>query len=138
MKHTLRTLFVSALACALMLCCPLRGAGVVVRFAPGTPDVGPFPADALTIADAQQKTGRRMNLPLPDCQAQRSACQDVAAINDLDGFSIAPRIQVRFSGAINPDTLREGVFLVVLNNLTGEEYGLAWTGATIPLNQLIY
>src|SRR5262245_281045 len=122
----------------LILCRPLFGAGVIVRFAPDSPDVGPFPTDALTIADAQQKTGRRMNLPLPDCQAQPSACQDVAAINDLDGFSIAPRIRARFASEIDPDTLSEGLFLVVLNNLTSEEYGLAWTGATIPLNQLIY
>ena len=31
------------------------------------PSIGPFPSDQFTVADASHITGRRVNLPLPDC-----------------------------------------------------------------------
>lgn len=122
---------------ALFLAMQASGA-VAVRFDPASPDVGPFPADALTVVDANQKTGRRVNLPLPDCQVQPSACIDIRAVNELDGFHAHPRIRVRFSGPVNPDTLRAGIWLHALENLTDEEYGLHREGEWIPINEVVY
>ena len=51
-------------------------AAVTVRFAPDQPDVGPFPTDFLTVPDPTQKTGLRVNLPLPDCTARPTDCQE--------------------------------------------------------------
>src|SRR5437588_463377 len=116
----------------------LQPGNVKVLFAPASPDVGPFPNDALTVADPAQKTGLRMNLPLPDCQAEPSTCLEITAVNQLDGFSIEPRFRVRFSGPINPDTLRDGIFLVWLEDLTNEEYGLQPFGAVTPINSVSY
>ncbi len=116
---------------------PLAG-GVTVRFDPSTPSVGPYPTDVLTIDDASQKTGRRVNLPLPDCTAQPSTCEEIGRLNQLDGFNVYPRMSVRFSGPINADTLRSGMFLVALDNLTAEEWGLARKHEVIPINQVIY
>ncbi len=111
---------------------------VRVMFNPTSPDVGPFPTDALAAPDSAQKTGIRVNLPLPDCQAEPSTCEEIAMINQLDGFDIEPRLRVRFSGPINPDTLREGIFLIWLDDLTDEEYGLQPFGHVTPINSVSY
>jgi hypothetical protein len=116
----------------------LWGGGVTVRFDPSSPDTGPFPTDALTVADPAQKTGRRINIPLPDCQRRSSDCEELAVVNEYDGFSLFPRIRARFSGPVDTATLREGIFFVAFENLTNEEYGLGPTGKVIPINQVIY
>jgi pimeloyl-ACP methyl ester carboxylesterase len=110
----------------------------VVRFDPSSPAVGPFPTDFLTVADPAQKTGRRINLPLPDCATQPSSCQELGFLNQLDGFGLQPRIRVRFSGPVNPDTLRAGIGFVWLDNLTNDEFGLQPPGHVTPINQVIY
>ncbi|MEO7145297.1 MAG: hypothetical protein ABI165_17515, partial [Bryobacteraceae bacterium] len=84
------------------------------------------------------KTGLRVNLPLPDCSAQPSTCTELTLLNQLDGFSPNPRVSVRFSGPINADTLRAGMFLVALDNLTNEEYGLQAYGGVVLINQVVY
>lgn len=124
--------------CCVLLARGVVGAGVVVRFDPANPEIGPFPTDALTVADPSQKTGRRVNLPLPDCAAQPSSCAELSAINQLDGFSVRPRLRLRFSSPINPDTLRDGVVFVALDNLTQEESGVQQAGGVIPINEVIY
>jgi dienelactone hydrolase len=101
-------------------------------------NASPFPSDAFTVADTAQKTGLRMNLPLPDCKAEPSTCAEIGLINELDGFSINPRIQVRFPGPIDVNTLRDGIFFVWLNDLTTEEYGLHPAGYVTPINQMLY
>ena len=50
------------------------------------PDTGPFPSDIFTVADCRHNTGRRVNLPYPDCAVHVSDCEDVDVINTLDGF----------------------------------------------------
>lgn len=102
---------------SILLPLSLFGQATSVRFEPASYNGGPFPTDALTVPDALQKTGRRVALPLPDCVAQPGAYGEVEEINRLDGFDIAPRLRVRFSSAVNVDTLRDGVFLVALENL---------------------
>jgi hypothetical protein len=56
----------------------LPGAGVKARFDPASPSVGPFPTDALTVADPAQKTGLRINLPMPDCEAEAAPARNLS------------------------------------------------------------
>ena len=102
--------------------------GVAVRFDPGTPATGPFPTDYLTVADAAQKTGRAVRLPSPDCSAEPSECALVAALNELDGFHLTPRMTVSFSAAIDPSTLRAGIVVVRLGQV----------GRLSTINQVVY
>src|SRR5918997_1948778 len=86
-----------------------RGVGVLVALLVGSvlvaceppPPLVIRPDDALTVADANQTTGRRMALPLTDCAARPSDCDEVRLINGLDGWDLDPRVEVRFSGAID-------------------------------------
>ncbi len=88
----------------LLLCAPLSWAADVTV-------VSLFPTDTLTVPDAAQVTGLRVNLPLPDCNAQPSTCAEITALNQLDGFSVNPRIAIRFSGPIDPNAARSAIFL---------------------------
>lgn len=121
--------FLLILGCAA----PCLGAGVRVLFDPASRQVGPFPSDRLTVADPAQKTGVRVNLP--ECA---EPCPEVALLNELDGFHVLARVNARFSAAVNLDTLRDGIKLVALDNLTQEEYGLKRPGDVIPINQVVY
>src|ERR1035438_8820032 len=78
----------------------LCATGVTVNWNPGDPAVGPYPTDMLTTPDSTQKNGAHINLPMPDCTAAPTDCQDVQLINQLDGFQTAPRIRGTFSGPI--------------------------------------
>ncbi|HUG86641.1 MAG TPA: cell wall-binding repeat-containing protein [Euzebya sp.] len=62
-----------------------------------------FPSDALTVADPAQATGRRLALPLPDCDQQASRCADLRHVNTLDGFDVLPRVAVRLDRAPDGD-----------------------------------
>ncbi len=114
------------------------GAGVRVLFNPANPDIGPFPSEALMVPDATQKTGRRMAMPLPDCTEQPATCAELTLINQFDGYSLFPRIRVRFSGPINPATLRDGIFFVTLDQLQQTEAGMTARGARTPINEVVY
>jgi len=73
----------------------------------------PFPTDRFTLTDSAQNTGRRVNLPTPNCAVSPSNCGDVALLNQLDGFNIQPRISIPFDGAIDPSTVNNNtVFLI--------------------------
>lgn len=116
----------------LLLMTALPGADTRLLFDPSRIEIGPFPTDALTVADARQKTGRRMNLPLPDCQAEPSTCAEYSLINQYDGYDPSARARVRFSGPIQVETLRQGVHFVWLDSLAPGEFNLGesatWTG----------
>jgi hypothetical protein len=56
------------------------------------------------VADSTQNTGRRVNLPYPDCAIRMSDCEDLDVINTLDGFGLQTRISIPFDGAIAPTT----------------------------------
>jgi uncharacterized protein (TIGR03437 family) len=111
---------------------------VTARFEPATPSVGPFPTDYLTVADSAQKTGKRLNLPLTDCGGTISGCSEVALLNQLDGFNLQARINVRFNGAIDPASLRNGIYLLWLDNLLSEEKGIQASGHITAVNQVVY
>jgi hypothetical protein len=122
----------------LLLCCavPLLAQRVRVEFDPWTPATGPFPTDWLTVPDEAQKTGRRVNLPLAGCQAPAGDCAELALLNQLDGYHLQPRIRVKFSGAVNPETLRAGVFFVWLETAYARSWPLGRTGDRTPVNQV--
>jgi pimeloyl-ACP methyl ester carboxylesterase len=129
-----------AILLLFLVCAPvLPAGGVTVRWDPRDPAIGPFPNDFLTVPDPSQKSGRRINLPMPpDCTAAPSDCQDVQLINQLDGFQTAPRIRVSFSAPIDVNTLYNAIYYVPLDNLTREEPGINQFGQKIPINQIIY
>src|ERR1700722_9487294 len=62
-------------------------AAVTVQFNPADPTVGPFPTDFLTVPDPNQKTGVRINMPLPDCSVD--AGQVIPAPNAGQNGSIS-------------------------------------------------
>jgi hypothetical protein len=75
----------------------------------------PFPSDRFTVPDAQQLTGLRVNVPLPNCATNPSDCADLTLVNQLDGFNPQPRISIPFDGAIDVSTVNSStVFLVQL------------------------
>ena len=123
---------------SLLLCCSLQAAGVVVNFDPANPAVGPFPTDNLTTPDPAQKTGLRINIPMPDCDSRPSECLEATALNELDGFHLQPRLSVSFSDAVNPATLKSGILIVWLDNLTTDEAGQGEMGKVTAVNQMVY
>jgi len=60
-----------------------------------------FPSNRLTTKDPEQITGRRVVLPLHNCRSRPSDCNDRRLLNQLDGFDIDPRIEVRFDRRID-------------------------------------
>ncbi len=101
-----------ALAAASLLLAS-TAAAVEPRFEPDGP--GPFPSDRLTVPDPTQRTGLRVALPLPNCRAEPSACDDVRLLDELDGFDLSPRLAVPFSGPIDPWSVSpRSLFLVRL------------------------
>ena len=74
-----------------------------------------LPSDRLTTPDPGQLTGRRIALPPPDCATDAAGCDEVALLNELDGWSVNPRISIRFSGPIALDSVsRTSAFIVPL------------------------
>lgn len=102
------------------------------------PAVGPFPSDALAILDPAQKTDLRVNLPasfeICDPASSPSVCADqttIGLINQLDGFSLNPRLMACFSGPIDPATLRAGIQILPVVPLLGP-------GAPVSINQILF
>lgn len=117
----------------------MDAAGVSVKFDPSRPEIGPFPTDYLTAPATNTRTARRVRMPQPaDCQAQPNACQEAWLLQDFDGFNLQARVRVNFSGAVNPDTLKAGVFLVARDLVVAEDRGLHKPGDVVALNQIVY
>ena len=113
------------------------GANTKIDFDPRNPNLGPFPTDYLTTPDARQRTGLRVNLPLPDCATRSSDCGETALLNQLDGFHQNARITLHFSGVIQPETLRENVFIAWLDPAPGR-FPVYPAGKLSPVNELVY
>jgi hypothetical protein len=96
---------------------------------PGTPAaLRLFPSNALTVPDASQATGLRMNLPKPNCVVRKSDCAEINLINQLDGFDLDPTISIGFAGSpINVARVTDGT--VFVQNVIG--------GPRIGLNRLV-
>ncbi|MGH7398227.1 MAG: Ig-like domain-containing protein, partial [Candidatus Rokuibacteriota bacterium] len=75
-----------------------------------------FPSDRQTVPDPRQSTGRRVALALPDCGTDPAGCDEIRLVNELDGFSVNPRLAIRFSGPIDLASLtRAGAFILPLS-----------------------
>ena len=78
-----------------------------------TPDKTLFPSDQFTVAENRNLSRRRVNLPKPaDCTANKSECEDLDVLNQLDGFSLRPRVTIPFDGEIDPATVQGNVFFI--------------------------
>ncbi len=65
--------------------------------------------------DRTQRTGLRVANPVARCVPVRSACDDLRLLAELDGFDLEPRLQIRFTGAIDVGSVStRSVFLVRL------------------------
>jgi hypothetical protein len=108
---------------AVCLAAALLGLPAAAQAAPSL-----FPSDSLTVKDGRQLTGERLALPLPDCSARPSECDDTRLLNELDGFDLDPRIEVGFGQPID------------LSRVTGDSVYLQPTGggARIPLNRIVW
>ena len=81
------------------------------------PAGAPFPSDIYTVADEATNSGLRVDLPLPECAAQPSDCEDVQVINTLDGFNLQPRLTIPFDGPIDVNSVSSHtIFLIRLAN----------------------
>jgi hypothetical protein len=115
------------------------------RFDLPAPPGSPFPSDRFTVADPEQNTGRRVQLPAPsDCIAQKSDCEDIADLNRLDGFSLTPRVTIPFDGDIQLSSVTiENLFLLPLGpaseSCDGDDVlANVRVGAPIALNQFVW
>jgi hypothetical protein len=97
---------------------PLQNSNTVhVLFGFNTTESGIFPSDVFTVSDDEQKTGLRVNLPLPDCSVRMSGCMDLTHVNKLDGFNLQPRVTIPFDGDIDPATVNSSnTFFVELGD----------------------
>ncbi len=89
----------------------------------------PFPSDLFTVADASNRTGRRVKMPRPDCShlpPGPSDCDDIDVINQLDGFNIMPRISIPFDGAIDPASVSSNSVFIVELAQQGDETTIEW------------
>ena len=103
------------LVAALLLMPALASAATHPLFNLGSPTQSPFPSDRFTVFDFQQRTGLRVNMPLPNCASRPSDCADLTLVNQLDGFNLQPRLSIPFDGAIDVSTVNSHtVFLIRL------------------------
>src|SRR5262249_17072733 len=98
---------------------------------------GPFPSDWFTVPDASHNTARRVNLPLPDCDERRSDCEDINALNTLDGFNLPPRPSIPFDGPIDVQSVTsDAVFLISLGSTLDQ--GGDPAGTVVGINQIVW
>lgn len=103
-----------------------------------TPAGGPFPSDWFTVPDDAQNTGRHVSLPLPDCERHASRCEDLAVINELDGFNLQPRLSIPFDGPIDADSVTsETVFLISLGSTLPSEDAMP-RGTVVGVDQVVW
>jgi len=117
----------------ILLFAAIGAAGQDVRVA-----ADPFPTDRLTVPDDTQKTGRRVSLPLPDCEGRASDCAELAMINQYDGFNVQARASVRFTAAIDTGTLRDGVFYLWLDPAWSRENLVRPAGTLTRVNRVVW
>jgi hypothetical protein len=94
----------------------------------GPPAPTIFPSNTLTVGDPAQATGRRVNMPKPDCSVQPSHCDEITLINRLDGFDVDPAVAIGFAGAIDVGRVNDSNMYV--QRVAG--------GARIGLNRLVW
>ena len=100
------------------------------------PNTGPFPSDWFTVEDPSHNTGRRANMPLPDCSVRVSDCEDLDVINTLDGFNLQPRLSIPFDGPIDPRSVTsDTIFLISLGSTLPSNTPV---GRIVGINQVVW
>src|SRR5881628_1866447 len=119
----------------LLLLTPLASAAAVeALFDLSSTITGPFPSDRFTLSDHDNKTGRRVSLPKPDCAVRPTDCADVDVINTLDGFNLQPRLSIPFSGSIDVSSVSSStVFLVRVGDGHGRR-----SRHVVGINQVVW
>jgi Bacterial virulence factor lipase N-terminal len=114
----------------------VRSQRVFARFDLERPRTGPFPSDIFTVKDVKNITGRRLNYPLPNCDARPSDCDDLEIVNTFDGWGLEQQVSIPFTGDVDPESVSsDSVFLI---NLSSELSGHSPTGALIGINQIVW
>ncbi len=72
-----------------------------------------FPSDRQTVPDPRQSTGRRVALALPDCAVDPAGCDEIRLVNELDGWSVNPRVAIRFSGPVALESVTKATAFIV-------------------------
>jgi hypothetical protein len=112
-----------------------RAARVQALFDLNIQSGGPFPSDRFTVPDAGNRTGRRVNLPLPNCTTNPSDCNDLAVVNTMDGFNLLPRISIPFDGPIDASTVSSATVYLVELGQSGADTIVA---NTVGINQIVW
>ena len=122
MSRTFTTRRLAAVCATVLvsLAIPSAASAGPVTPAGAGPHVTLFPSNALTVRDFTQLTGRRVNLPMPDCTTNPTDCNTVTELNQLDGFDIDPRISLTFDGPVDP-------VAVAAHVTVGRLGGLPWS-----------
>ncbi len=95
--------------------------------------VGPFPSNTATAPNAAQPTGIQVSLPSTNdsCGAQpAAACGYSGLVNQLDGFSVDPRLMVCFSDAVDVPSLARGVAIIAPDGTRIDVQRVIWDGRT--------
>jgi Bacterial virulence factor lipase N-terminal len=101
------------------------------------PETGPFPSDVFTVPDQTHNTGRRVNLPYPDCTIRVSDCEDLAVVNTLDGFGLQTRLSIPFDGSIDVNTATSDTLFLISLGSTIDRNGDP-PGTVIGINQIVW
>jgi len=145
MKRTIRRITIGVVA-VLLMSLAIASADVDSTSSNGAvralfnlhhPETGPFPTDIFTVADRTHNTGRRVNLPYPDCTIRVSDCEDLDVINTLDGFGLQTRLSIPFDGSIDVNTATaETVFVISLGSTL--DWGGDPPGTVVGINQIVW
>ena len=112
-KYSLPGRIIVLLVAALVLMPAMASAATHPVFNLQSTTQSPFPSDRFTVLDSQQRTGLRVNMPLPNCATNPSDCADLTLLNQLDGFNLQPRLSIPFDGAIDPSTANSNTIFLV-------------------------
>lgn len=115
-----------ALVAVVVLCVVGAACRPISKPAPG-PALKLFPSNALTTADPAQATGRRVNLPKPNCVVRKSDCAEITLLNQLDGFDLDPTVSIGFNTLIDVKKVTDATVYVQLGT----------AGPKIGLNRLV-
>ncbi|HEY1950319.1 MAG TPA: hypothetical protein VGG97_25135 [Bryobacteraceae bacterium] len=122
----------------LNLSLSLLAGQTIALFQPHSLTAGPFPSDALSVSDGAQKTGIRINLPASgeSCNpaTSPSVCGNTTLLNQLDGFSVNPRLMVCFSAAVDPNTLQNSISIMPVYG----EPSKGSPGPVVKINQILF
>jgi len=116
----------------------LAGPGKAPEKARSAPDkarpVSLFPTNDLTVRDASQLTGLRVDLPTEDC-GNVIRCGLVERLNELDGFDLDPRLAIRYDSPVT-DIAAAAARITLRAKGSGRKIGVdrvVWDPATTTL-----